>query len=194
LDPPVSLESLETIRTEVLSHHPALAQAKAEVERAESLRANEQALRLPQPGLYGEYEEQPDLRFYRMGVTVTIPLWDRRKGPIAEAVAAAHVASAIENQRRLEITAALERAYGQYQVANQQVTAFEAGALKQANAALDAAQSAYRFGERGIIEVLDAQRVLQRVRGEFLDAQYERQSALVDLEELGAIQLGGKKP
>jgi cobalt-zinc-cadmium efflux system outer membrane protein len=37
------------------------------------------------------------------------------------------------------------------------------------------------------VEVLDAQRVLQSVRGDLVDARFARQSALVDLEELGAV-------
>jgi outer membrane protein, heavy metal efflux system len=125
-------------------------------------------------------------------VSIPLPLWNRRQGPIAEAQASLKQAQAIAEQRRLELNAELERAYGLYQTANQQVISFEAGALKAAEAALQAAQAAYRFGERGIIEVLDAQRVLQTIRGEFLDAQAERQSAVIDLEELGAFGAGGQ--
>ena len=99
---------------------------------------------------------------------------------------------AILEQRRLELISATERAYEQYQLADQQATSLEAGSLRAAESAVEAAKSAYRFGERGIIEVLDAQRVLQSVRGDLLDAQYARQSAQVDLEELGAIARGAK--
>jgi cobalt-zinc-cadmium efflux system outer membrane protein len=190
----MTLPALDNLRTAILSQHPAIAQAKAEVERSRAIVAHEHALRIPQPSAYAEYEEQPDLGFYRVGLTIPLPIWNQRKGQIAEAVAGLNQATAIEDQRVLEITAALERAYGQYQVANQQVVSFEKGALRQAQAALDAAQAAYRFGERGIIEVLDAQRVLQRVRADFLDAQYEREAALIDLELLGAVELEGKKP
>lgn len=193
LDAAISLPPLAALHDEVLANHPAMAQARAEVRRAEAVLANEKALRMPQPSLAAEYEKQPDLGFYRIGISIPVPVWDRRKGPIAEAVAAVNQANAAAKERELEITAALERAYGQYQVANQQVASFEAGALRQANAALEAAQAAYKFGERGIIEVLDAQRVLQRVRGDFLDARVERESALIDLEELGAIKAGGTK-
>jgi cobalt-zinc-cadmium efflux system outer membrane protein len=93
-------------------------------------------------------------------------------------------------QRTLELVSALERAYEQYQLADQQATSLESGSLRAAVSAVDAAKAAYRFGERGIVEVLDAQRVLQSVRGDLLDAQFARQSALVDLEELGAIAPG----
>jgi cobalt-zinc-cadmium efflux system outer membrane protein len=84
--------------------------------------------------------------------------------------------------------AALERAYDQYQINNQQVEGLQAGSLREAEAAVEAARSAYKFGERGIVEVLDAQRVLQGVRSDLLEALFARRSALIDLEELGATQ------
>ena len=96
------------------------------------------------------------------------------------------------NQRQLELTAEVQRAYEQYQLADQQATSREAGSLRAAESAVDAAKAAYRFGERGIVEVLDAQRVLQSVRGDLLDAQFARQSALVDLEKLGAMPPAGR--
>ena len=186
----VSLPPLETLRTDVVAHFPSLAQADAELRRAQAVLANERELRKPQPQIDAEYELQPDLQYFRFGISVPIPIFDRRKGQIGAAAAAVTRARAVGTQRRLEVTAELERAYQQYQIADQQVQSFEAGALRQARAALDAAQAAYRLGARGIIEVLDAQRVLQTVRGDLLDAQYARQSALIDLESLGAIKLG----
>ncbi len=142
---------------------------------------------MPQPVLRTEYERQPDLGYIRVGVYFPLPLWNRRKGEIGQAVAAVRQASATADQRRLEITAELERAYGQYQIASQQVAAFEQGILLGAEAALRAAEAAYRFGERGIIEVLDAQRVLRGARMDFLNAQFDRQAALIELERLRAV-------
>ncbi len=84
----------------------------------------------------------------------------------------------------------MERAFEQYQLADQQVTSLQSGGLHPAESAVESAKAAYRFGERGIVEVLDAQRVLQSVRGDLVDAQYARQSALIDLEELGAVAPG----
>jgi outer membrane protein, heavy metal efflux system len=193
LDRPITLPAIAELRTSIMHNHPLLQQARAEVERAKSLLSYEQALRVPQPTVYGEYEEQPDLGFVRVGVAIPLPIWNKRKGPIGEATAALTTASSEETQRELELVATLERAYGQYQLATEQVNSFQGGALKEAQAALEAAQAAYRFGERGIIEVLDAQRVLHAVRGDLLDAQYARQSALIDLEEIGAIHSDGGK-
>ncbi len=185
LEGAVHFDALNTLRQQVLENHPALSEANALTTRSRTLVEHERARRIPEPVLYGEYERQPDLSYYRFGVTVPLPLWDRRKGPIAEAQADVSRYDALARQRRLEITAALERAYDQYEISNQQVEGLQSGSLREAEAAVQAAQSAYKFGERGIVEVFDAQRVLQGVRSDLLDALFARQSALIDLEELG---------
>ncbi|MES2221835.1 MAG: TolC family protein [Acidobacteriota bacterium] len=189
----VALPPLEQMREEVLRVHPVVAQSQADIQRSQATLNLERALRIPRPTAYLEYENQPDLRFWRAGVTVPIPLWDRRRGQIGEAKAAISESTAVLDQRRLELISALERAYEQYQLADQQVTSLESGSLRAAESAVDAAKAAYRFGERGIVEVLDAQRVLQSVRSDLLDAQFARQSAMVDLEELGAMSPGARQ-
>jgi cobalt-zinc-cadmium efflux system outer membrane protein len=181
----VQVPPLSELRQQIVTNHPAISEANTLTIRSQTLVEHERAARIPEPTFYGEYERQPDLTFYRFGVNVPLPLWNRRSGPIAQAQADLNISQAATSQRRLEITAALERAYDQYQISNQQVLSLQAGSLKEAEAAVEAARSAYRFGERGIVEVLDAQRVLQGVRSDLLDALYARRSALIDLEELG---------
>ncbi len=189
LPAPPAIPPLEQLRRDLVERHPLLAQAQSEIERAQARLRQERALRTPQPLLRGEWERQPDLGFYRVGVTIPIPAWNQRQGPIGEATAGVTQANALLQFRRLELTAALERAYGMYGVANQQVTAFQEGVLRQAQAAVEAAEAAFRFGERGVLEVLDAQRVLRSVSLDFLNAQYDRQAALIELERLRAVEL-----
>jgi outer membrane protein, heavy metal efflux system len=179
------LAPLPELRQQVFANHPALVEADSRIAQSKSVIDNERAKRIPQPTVSGEYERQPDQTFFRLGVTVPLPVWDKRKGPIAEAQAAVKRSEADARQRQLEIMAALERSYDQYEINDQQVQSIQAS-LREAEAAVEAARSAYRFGERGILEVLDAQRVLQGVRTDLLDALFARQSALIDLEELGA--------
>jgi cobalt-zinc-cadmium efflux system outer membrane protein len=190
LDPVAILPGLDVLREEVLARHPAVEQAETEARQAGAHLNLQSALKKPQPTVWADVLEQPDVSQYRWGVSLTLPLWNRRKGPIAEATAARQRALAMARLRRIEITASLERAYGQYQVAQQQVEMFEAGTLKEAEAAVRAAQAAFRFGERGIIEVLDAQRVLRGARFDYLNAQFYRQAALIELERLQAVNLG----
>ena len=192
LEPRVTLPPLAQLRELVLRTHPAIAQSKADVQTGEALLADQRALRIPRPTLFAEFENQPDLRFWRTGVSIPIPLWDRRQGQIGESKASISESTALLDQRRLELISAVERAYEQYQLADQQAVSLESGEVHAAESAVDAAKAAYRFGERGIVEVLDAQRVLQGVRDDLVNAQFARQSALVDLEELGAVAPAGR--
>ena len=194
LGPPATLPALEVLRGEVLSAHPSIALADSEARRAAASLDYERAQRTPQPTLWVDVFRQPDVSQYRYGVTIDLPLWNRREGPIAEAVAASRQAAAIADQRRLEISATLERAYSLYQVANQQIQLFEAGTLQSAEAAVKAAEAAFRFGERSVIEVLDAQRVLRSARLDYLNAQFDRQQALIELEQLRALDVKGDRP
>lgn len=189
LDPAVALPPMEEIRQRVIQAHPALALVRSEVQRAEARLIYETAQRRPQPALRAEIDRPPDTPTYRVGIAVPLPFWNRREGPIAEAVALVRQAKALADSRQVEILAALEGAYGRYQVATQQLVAFEEGLLREAQEGLRAAETAYRLGERGILEVLDAQRVLRTVRLDLLNARFDRQSALVDLDELRAVDL-----
>lgn len=181
----VTLAPLSELRPQVLLNHPALSEAQTLTARSTAAVENERAKRIAAPTFSGEYERQPDITYYRFGVNIPLPLWDKRKGQIAEAQAEVSRSQALARQRQLEVTSALERAYDLYEISNQQVEGLEAGSLREAEAAVEAARNAYKFGERGIVEVLDAQRVLQGVRSDLLDATFARQSALIDLEELG---------
>jgi cobalt-zinc-cadmium efflux system outer membrane protein len=194
LTPKTILPPLSELRQQVLARHPGLSQAQSEIRRAEAQMHLERELRKPIPTLRTDFERVPDARSVRVGISVPIPVWNRREGEIAEAAAGLRQATANADVRRLEVTASLERAYGVYEVANEQVAALEAGALRQAEAALQASEAAFRFGERGILEVLDAQRVLRGVRADYLNAQYDRQAALIELERLQAVELGSGKP
>lgn len=194
LDPPAALPPLTDLRQDMLARHPTISLVETEVRRADATVASEKAQRIPQPSFWVDWFQQPETAQYRFGVSIPIPILNRREGPVAEAQASRRKAAAIADQRRVQLTAALEQAYNLYQVANQQVEIFETGTLIQAEAAVRAAQAAFRFGERGIIEVLDAQRVLRGAQLEYLNARFDRQQALITLEQLRVLDLGGTNP
>jgi len=178
--------ALDVLQAEVAAQSPDLARGRAETEMAERRLAYERAQRLPKVALKAGVDEDPDLRTSKVGVAVTIPLWDRRRGPIGEA-------SAQLSRARNELAAqtfskqqALDMAYQQYEIATAQVSSLENGIVRSAEAALRVAESAYRFGERGFIEVLDAQRVYRAARAELIAARYELAAAWVEIERLRA--------
>ena len=194
LQRPQILPTLDELQQEMLSKHPTIQVSQAEIRFAEATAASERAQRLPSPSIWADWFQQPEAAQFRFGVTLTLPVFNKREGPIAEAEAARRHATAVAQTRRVQLLASLERAYSMYQVADQQVQIAETGTLRQAAAAVDAAQAAFKFGERGIIEVLDAQRVLRSARMDYLNAQFDRQQALIELEQLRAIDLGEQIP
>ena len=139
-EPRTNLPPIDDLRRTVLSAHPLLAASQADTSAAQAEMDRQRALRIPQPVAFAEYENQPDLRFWRTGVSIPIPLWDRRRGQIADAKATISQSQAVMRERQLELIAQLERAYEQYQLADQQVTSLEAGSLRAAESAVEAAK------------------------------------------------------
>lgn len=190
-EPPAvaELPELDTLRGELLARQPLLKVAEAETRRARAWVEQERAARLPQPTLKLSSERDPDMNQWRVGVSLPLPLWNRRAGPIGEAVAGLHRAEAEARQVHLGLLAELDQAYSRYQIARRQVQTFESGLMKEAENAMKVAEAAYRFGERGILDYLDAQRVLRNTRVDSLNARYELQAALIEIERLRATPL-----
>lgn len=184
-------DSLDVLRQRVLERYPLLQQARADISVAENRLEAERALRVPRPTLFLGVDRDPEQQRSLFGISVPIPVWDRRKGPIGEAVARFQQATSNAELLRIQTLGDLDVNYNRLLVARQQISAFEGGLLKQAESALRVAESAFRYGERGFIEVLDAQRVLRTVRADFLNARFEKQAALTEIERLIAKDLTG---
>jgi cobalt-zinc-cadmium efflux system outer membrane protein len=190
------LPSLTDLRTTLLANNPTLAQARAQALRARHQLELEQALRWPNIALKAGVDEDPELRSSRLGVAISLPIWDRRRGPINEAVAEVSRTSNELQAQEFALSQELDVAYQQHEIARTQVLAFETGIVRQAEAALNVAQSAYRFGERNFLDVLDAQRVYRAVRNDLITARFELASAWADIERLraGPAALGENTP
>ncbi|MCX7111736.1 MAG: TolC family protein [Proteobacteria bacterium] len=191
---PTNLPPIEKLRDEVLAHQPLLHQTRAEVARTRAKLGYEQDLRYPQVSVVGYMERDPGLDRWQVGVSVPLPLWNQRQGQIREATADLSQAEAVASQQELTVLRELENAWNRYRIAHRQVDTFEAGLLKQAENSLKVAEAAYRLGERGILDYLDAQRVYRSVSNDYLNARFDRQSSLIDLERLRALELRENLP
>ncbi|MCK6374134.1 MAG: TolC family protein [Zoogloea sp.] len=182
----VNVPPLEQLRAEVLARNPELLRNQAEVRRAERQLELERLRRQPEVALKVAEDRDHELRDTRLGVVVSVPIWDRRQGPVAEADALLSRSRSELAAQELALVQALEGAYRQYEINRNQVSALENGILREAEAALKVAEAAYRFGERGILDYLDAQRVFRAARNELIAARYELQLAVIDIERLRA--------
>lgn len=186
------LPSREAVRQR-LSASPDLVRGRAEVVRAERQLELERARRLPGVALKAGLDEDPEMRNAKLGLVVSIPLWDRRSGPVGEAAAELSRSRNELAVQEFSLEQQLAVAFQQYDIALAQVTALESGILRQAESARNVAEAAYRFGERGFIEVIDAQRVYRAARFELITARYELAAAWVEVERLQALPAGSKE-
>jgi len=188
-----ALVPIEGLQKQLSESSPDLARARAELVRAQRQLDLERGQRWPNVALKASYDEDPDVRTSKFGVQVTIPLWDRRSGPVGEAAAQLSRARNELEAQEFALGQTLAVAVQQYEIAQTQVTALESGIVRQAEAALKVAEAAYRFGERGFIEVLDAQRVYRAARSELIAARFELAAAWVEIERLRAVPGGSKE-
>ncbi len=187
------LQPINGLRQQLAETSPDLARVRAEMARAQHQLDLERRQRWPSLALKASVDEDPDTRASKFGVVVSIPLWNRRSGPVGEAAAQLSRARHELAAQEFSLGQQLEIAYQQYEIAQSQVTALEGGIVRQAEAALKVSESAYRFGERGFLEVLDAQRVYRAARAELITARYELASAWVEIERLRAMPGEAKK-
>lgn len=164
--------------------HPELQQLQSEVEKAEAHQRGAKASRWPGVELRYAQTREPDIRNNTLGVSVQIPLFDQRRGPMEEAASEAERARLRLEGRRAELEQQMNQARKVLEMAQVRTKALSEGAVRQAEAALRVAEAAYRYGERGILDVLDAQRVLRTVRADLLEARYQLQSARIELDFL----------
>ena len=118
---------------------------------------------------------------------MTVPLWDFKSGQISQARAELSSANHQLAAQKLTLSESLEVTYRLYQIASKQVDPLENHVLAQASAAQRIAEAAYRYGERGILEWLDAQRTYRAARNELINARYELATVTVEIDRLRSI-------
>ncbi|WP_293779874.1 TolC family protein [uncultured Oxalicibacterium sp.] len=188
------LAPLEQLRQQMLDKNPELRQSRLQLQRAGIAVDYQRSLRMPSLALRATSSSDPENRNTQFGVVMSVPLWDQNRGPINEASANAMRLRYELEAREFELAQHLDTAYQQYQIAASQVEALESGIVRQAESALRVAEAAYRYGERGIIDYLDAQRVLRVARNDLIAAQFDLQIAVIEIERLLANPTTGNTP
>lgn len=182
------LESLSSLQAKI-PNSPFIRQAQQLNKSAEAKLGLEQQLRNPGLTLKAGVNQDPDLTSFRIGVAIPLPLWSRREGQIAEATAGMMQAQSQLDNEDLTLQRELESGYQRYQIARQQLVAYESGLLARAESVLKVAESGYRYGERGILDYLDAQRTYRAVRKDSLAALYDLIVSVLEIERLLGIEL-----
>lgn len=177
-----------TLRTRLLQENPEVMLAQREFARAGAQLEQERAQVMPSVTLRASHDRDPSVLTTRVGALVQFPLFNRREGPIAEAQAGVERARLQLEARQFEAQSGFDAALQAYRVAESQVRALENGIIDRSRAVVEVAEAAYRFGERGILEYLDAQRQFRLVRNELIQARLDARLARVELERLAGLR------
>ncbi|CAM8440608.1 TolC Outer membrane protein [Candidatus Methylopumilus universalis] len=182
--PPSDINLNADLLKNEINKSPKLKQIKASADIAENRLRLEEKLINPGLTLNAGVDQDPDITSYRFGISIPIPIWNQRQGQIGEAAAGYRELQAQYTDQELALRRDIESAFQRYLIAQQQVKTFESGLLTQAESVLKVAEAAYRYGERGILEYLDAQRTFRLVRKDYLASKYDYIVAILEIEQL----------
>jgi cobalt-zinc-cadmium efflux system outer membrane protein len=180
------LPPLPILLSELHTQSPELQRAKAEVEATESKLSFEQNSRLPRLSIKASQYNDPNFTDRLYGLVVSIPIWDFKGGQIAEAEANASRAKNQLNAQSQSLEQQLETAYKLYQMTSYQVKILDQEVVQLASSARRIAEVSYRYGERGMLEYLDAQRTFRVARNDLIKARFDLASVLTEIQRLRA--------
>ncbi|MCX7210560.1 MAG: TolC family protein [Burkholderiales bacterium] len=180
----LQVPDLELLKQTALVENPEIKQLIAELARSRSKINEAEASLWPGVEIRVSQLREPEARQNMIGLSVQLPILDQRAGPRAEAIAERERAIVRLEGRKAELLQQIELTWKSVQIARTRIDALSEGAMRDAESTLKVAQAAYRFGERGILEVLDAERVLRSVRNDLLLARYQLQASLIELDTL----------
>lgn len=126
----------------------------------------------------------------RAGLAVTVPLFARNQGEIAESVASQRILESQVLASKRSVAGSVERAWFELQALATQVQIYRQKLLPNARELESLAEESYRAGKTDILFVLDAQRNMQEVEHNYLSSLAALQDAWGKLEE----SVGGPLP
>jgi outer membrane protein, heavy metal efflux system len=184
-------ESLDParLREAALANRTDIKVAEAEVVRFESVFKLEGSRAKGEITSYVGYKRVGVDNTVLAGVTLPLPFGNRNQGGIARAEAEWRVAEANLRLARNRALAEVESAYRAYETAREQVKAYEAGLLDQADESREITLAAYKEGAAELVAFIEAQRTRAEVRANYYGALFDYQKALFQLELVTGVEI-----
>jgi outer membrane protein, heavy metal efflux system len=185
LDSPPSAESLspEQIQREAVLNRLDVRRSLAQYGAAEADLQLEISKQYPDVQIGPGYTYEEKNNFFILGLSTTLPIFNRNQGPIAEAEARRKEATAVFLEKQAQVIAGSERALALYIGALKELAEADQSLRKLQDAHLQMMEHAVRLGEEdrlGLNGVQIEGSVVTRAR---LDALARAQSALGELED-----------
>ena len=179
--PPVEL-NLSQLRETALANRPEIKIAEAELELAQSTIKLERSRAKGELTPYVGYKRVGVDNTVLAGVTVPLPIGNRNQSGIARAVAEQKVSETGLQLVRNRTLAEVEAAYRAYETAREQVRAYEAGLLRQADESREIQLGAYQEGATELITLIEAQKTRTEVRANYYRAIFDYYTSIFQLE------------
>ena len=179
--PPVEL-NLSQLRETALVNRPEIKIAEAELALAQSTIKLERSRAKGELTPYVGYKRVGVDNTLLAGVTVPLPIGNRNQSGIARAEAEQKVSETHLQLVRNRTLAEVEAAYRAYETAREQVRAYEAGLLRQADESREIQLGAYQEGATELITLIEAQKTRTEVRANYYRAIFDYYTSIFQLE------------
>ncbi|WP_306397283.1 TolC family protein [Telluria beijingensis] len=165
---------------------PAMRHARAQVGHRQALARLEQSRRMPDVNvIVGTQREGSDARNRAvLGLSVALPLFNRNDGAVRDALRRVDKAQDEEAAEGARLRAELAQAHARLTAALAECALVADDVLPGAEDAQRAANRGFELGKFGLIDVLDAQRVLAQSKNHYRNAVLEAHRASADIVRL----------
>lgn len=201
LDVNVLVPDEDTVLEQALLRNPSLKIQSAEVERTGLNLAFTRKSRLPDVTVGPSIEYQKPEQAYSFGISLPLPLWDKKKGAIATATAEQQRAMADLETTRRDIIRDASSGWRLLVAARESLAIYTPEFRAKLKSALDAAAQSYGEGRTSLLIFLETQRTYYDTEAEYFDTLrqlYDARAALeaavgVPLNDLNRTELQEKK-
>ncbi len=174
--------NLVQLREAALTNRPEVKVAESEVALAESAIKLERSRASGEVTPYVGYKRVGVDNTVLAGVTVPLPFGNRNQSGIARAEAEQKLKETSLRFARNRALAEVEVAFRAYETAREQVRAYEAGLLRQADESREIQFGAYQEGAAELITLIEAQKTRTEIRANYYRAIFDYYTSIFQLE------------
>jgi len=149
------------------------------------------AEKIPNPGLSGFFtrEEGGADDIVGGGVSISIPIWDRKQSELKKARTAKNVAGINIKNKYLEIQKEVEAAYRSFMAEKEGIAIYTDEIMPQVDENLKLNEISYKEGKINFIGFLTVQSDLIEIRTAYLNALLDYNNAIISLETVSGMDL-----
>jgi cobalt-zinc-cadmium efflux system outer membrane protein len=177
--PPEQLAALVSANPQVARWAVEISARRAEAELAKAEAVPDLTTRA---GI--KYDRADDAGALVVGISLPLPVFDRRQGDLLAARLSANAAAERRRAAERRLEAVLSEAYARMAAGFDEALALRDIALPPAKEAFTITQQAFGNGDLALLDVLDAERTFVELRSAYLDALIDYHLAVTEIEGL----------